>query len=182
MQRKFITNLVLLILLNVLVKPFWIFGIDRTVQNVVGAESYGFYFSLINFSFLLNIILDLGITNYNNRNISQNEQLLTKHLSSIIILRLLLALVYFAISFIVALIIGYDANQMQMLLILVFNQFVLSFILSLLSSFVWPVNHSSRARCENRNISPVSYGAVFGAAANTAICGISTCAAFVSVS
>jgi len=47
MKRKFITNLALVIFLNLLVKPFWIFGIDRTVQNVVGAESYGLYFSLL---------------------------------------------------------------------------------------------------------------------------------------
>jgi len=48
MQRKFITNLGLLILLNLLIKPFWVFGIDRTVQNIVGAEDFGFYFTIFN--------------------------------------------------------------------------------------------------------------------------------------
>ena len=41
MQKKFFTNLTLLILLNLLVKPFAIFGIDLTIQNRVGAENYG---------------------------------------------------------------------------------------------------------------------------------------------
>ncbi len=35
MQKKFITNLALLLLLNLLIRPFWILGIDRAVQNAV---------------------------------------------------------------------------------------------------------------------------------------------------
>src|SRR5690606_8026325 len=83
MQRKFITNLALLLLLNLLIKPFWIFGIDRTVQNMLGAEVYGKYYALLNFSFLLNILLDAGITNFNNKNISQHQHLVSKHFAGI---------------------------------------------------------------------------------------------------
>ena len=68
MQKKFVTNLGFLLLLNLLIKPFWLLGIDRAVQNTVGAESYGLYAALFNVSFLFNILLDVGITNYNNRN------------------------------------------------------------------------------------------------------------------
>ncbi len=75
MQKKFLTNLGLLLFLNLLIKPFWVLGIDRSVQNAVGAEDFGFYFSILNFSFLFNILLDLGITNFNNRNIAQNSHL-----------------------------------------------------------------------------------------------------------
>jgi len=134
LKRKFITNLSLLLVLNLLVKPFWIFGIDRTVQNVVGTEEYGFYFSLFNFSLLLNILLDFGITNYNNRNIAMHNQLLSKHLSNVVALKLLLAIVYAFVCFIVALIIGYEARQLYILLFLVFNQFLLSLILYLRSN------------------------------------------------
>ena len=56
MKRKFVTNLILLLFLNLLVKPFWILGIDRTVQNLVGDESYGLYFALFNFSLILKLI------------------------------------------------------------------------------------------------------------------------------
>src|SRR6056297_3407599 len=125
----FITNLALVFALNLLIKPFWIFGIDRTIQNMVGAAEYGFYFSLLNFSFLLNILLDLGINNYNNRNIAQNNQLLSKSLSSIIGLRLLLAVGYFVISFSIAGVIGYEWRQLKVLLFLLLNQFLASFIL-----------------------------------------------------
>lgn len=134
MRRKFFTNLSLLIFLNILIKPFWIFGIDRTVQNLVGAEEYGLYFSLFNFSLLLNILLDLGITNYNNRNIAQNNQLLSKSLSNIVGLRFILAIVYAVATIIAALFVGYESRQFQILLFLILNQFIASFILYLRSN------------------------------------------------
>lgn len=134
MKRKFITNLILLLSLNLLIKPFWIFGIDRTVQNLVGDESYGLYFALFNFSMLLNIFLDIGITNFNNRNIAQHSFLLPKHLSNIVGLKLLLAIVYAVFSLGIALIIGYNRIQFHLLFLLIFNQFLISFTLYLRSN------------------------------------------------
>lgn len=129
MQRKFITNLGFLLLLNILIKPFWLFGIDRAVQNATGAEAYGHYYALFNFSLLLNILLDLGITNFNNRNISMNRQLLQKHISGIIVLRMALAFFYIGISMIAAFFVGYQAEEISMLLILLLNQVLISGIL-----------------------------------------------------
>lgn len=134
MQGKFVKNLALLLLLNLLIKPFWILGIDRTVQNTVGADEYGFYFAVFNFSFLFNILLDFGITNFNNRNIAQNNHLLTKHLSNILVLKLLLFFVYLVVTFGSALFIQYSQEQLKLLYFLAFNQFLLSFILYLRSN------------------------------------------------
>ena len=117
-----------------LIKPFWIFGIDRTVQNMVGDESYGFYFALFNFSMILNILLDVGITNFNNRNISRYNFLLPKHLSNIVGLKLVLAIVYAIFSLIIAGIIGYSKVQFHLLFFLIFNQFLVSFTLYLRSN------------------------------------------------
>jgi O-antigen/teichoic acid export membrane protein len=129
MQRKFLTNLGLLLFLNLLVKPFWIFGIDRTVQNTVGPTEFGFYFVVFNFSFLFNILLDLGITNFNNRNIAQNNHLLNKHFSRIITMKILLGILYFMITFCVALILGYSGARLKLLGLLGFNQFLISLVL-----------------------------------------------------
>ena len=134
MQKKFLVNLALLLFLNLLVKPFWVLGIDRSVQNAVGAADYGFYFSILNFSFLFNILLDFGITNFNNRNIAQNNHLLNKHFSSILMLKLLLLGVYLLVTLSVGLVIGYDSAQFKMLSWVTFNQFLLSFILYLRSN------------------------------------------------
>jgi len=134
LKRKFVTNLILLLFLNLLIKPFWLFGIDRTVQNLVGDESFGLYFALFNFSMVLNIFLDVGITNYNNRNIAQHNFLLPKHLSNIVGLKLVLAVVYAVFSLTIASIIGYDKVQIHLLLFLIFNQFLISFTLYLRSN------------------------------------------------
>jgi len=128
MHKKFLTNLGLILLLNLLIKPIYVFGIDKAIQNQVGTASYGIYFAVFNFSFLLTIILDFGITNFNNKNIAQNNHLLTKHFSSLFTLKLMLAAVYIIIVMITGFIIGYDNRLMKLLLIQGFNMFLLFFI------------------------------------------------------
>ena len=128
MQKKFIINLALLLLLNVLIKPFWLFGIDRTVQNSVSQEDFGIYFTLFNFSMLFNILLDVGITNFNNKNIAQYKQLLTKYLSGIVAFKFVLAAVYFIVTFVVGYLSGYNSDRFYMLIFLTINQFLISFV------------------------------------------------------
>jgi len=134
LKKKFITNLALLLLLNLLIKPFWMFGIDRTVQNTVGAEDYGFYFSLFSLSILLNIILDLGINNFNNRSIARDHSIFQKQLTGIIPLKFLLAVVYAIVVISAGLILNYTGKQFKFLGILILNQFLLSFITYLRSN------------------------------------------------
>ncbi len=99
------------------------------MQNRVGEEMYGFYFSLFNFAFILNILLDAGITNYNNRAISRDHTLLNPNLASIVPVKFLLSILYAIVVFGAGLIIGYSSIQFKLLVILVFNQFLSSFIL-----------------------------------------------------
>lgn len=129
MKRKFFANLSLVLFLNLLIKPIWIFGIDRVVQNLVGPADYGFYFSLINFSLLFNIFLDLGLTNFNSRNIAQNQQLLEKHMANIVGVKWVLSVVYVLLSIVSGLVIGYSAKQIWMLGFLLINQVFISFTL-----------------------------------------------------
>lgn len=121
MQKKFLTNLGFLVLVNLLIKPFYILGIDAEVQNAVGAEDYGMYFAIFNFSFLFNIINDLGITNWNNRNIAQHRQLLEKHFPRILGLRMMLLVLYLVVTIAAGLLVGYDSMQVKMLAFLTFN-------------------------------------------------------------
>ena len=134
MRRKFITNLILIVFLNLLIKPFWVLGIDRGVYNVVGPNEYGFYFTILNFAFLFQILLDWGTSNFNNRNIAQNNHLLSKHFSSIIILRFLFGLVFMATIMSVGYFIGYNNRQLYLLSIIGINQFLLALILYLRSN------------------------------------------------
>lgn len=133
-QRDFVFNIAILIFLNLLVKPFWILGVDVAVQNRVGAAAYGLYFAIFNFTYLFNVVLDMGITNFNNRNIARHSQLLSKHLSGIIVLKLLLGVVYLFVTFGVAFLIGYDTLHFKLLFWMAINQFLNAFILYLRSN------------------------------------------------
>ncbi len=66
-QQSFFRSLLLLVFLNLVIKPVWIFAIDRSVQNITGFAAYGQYFSLYNLCIILNFLLDLGISVYVNR-------------------------------------------------------------------------------------------------------------------
>lgn len=134
MQRTFVTNLLLLLVLNLLVKPFYIFGIDAEVQVRAGTAAYGGYAALLSLTFLLNILLDLGITNWNTRNIAQHTHLMRKHLSGIVGARTLLAMLYAVAIFLVAWVLGYRGGQLRLLGILVLNQVLVATILYLRSN------------------------------------------------
>src|SRR6056297_671731 len=134
MKKKFLSNLLLLVLLNILIKPFWFFGIEVAVQNRVGEEMYGLYFSLFNFAFILNILLDIGITNFNNRAVAREHDLLRTNLARIVPLKFLLSILYGIIVFGTGALIGYSTVQFKLLFILVINQFLSSFILYMRSN------------------------------------------------
>jgi O-antigen/teichoic acid export membrane protein len=134
LKRKFFTNLILLLTVNVLVKPFWLFGIDRTVQVVTGTDAYGLYYSLLSLSLTLNVLLDMGITNYNNRNIARYTHLLPKHMGNILGIKFTLAIAYAIICLGMGFIIGYNKIQFHLLFFLIFNQFLLQLILYLRSN------------------------------------------------
>lgn len=129
MNNRFLKNIIFLLFVNLLVKPFWILGVDRTVQNLVGDATYGTYLAIFNFSYLFYIILDIGLTNFNSKNIAQNNQLLTKHFVGISQAKIFLSVIYFIIIFFIGLMIGYNAEQLKLLTIVGFNQVLLSFIL-----------------------------------------------------
>ncbi|NNK80626.1 MAG: oligosaccharide flippase family protein, partial [Flavobacteriales bacterium] len=134
MQKTFLTNLGFLLLVNLLIKPFYILGIDAEVQNVVGAEDYGNYFAILNFTFLFNILNDLGITNFNNRNIAQHKEKLEAHFPRIIVLRFFLLLVYGVVTFFSGLFVGYSKWQLTLLAFLALNQGLIASIYFLRSN------------------------------------------------
>lgn len=132
--RKFFANISLLISLNIIVKAFWVLGIDRTVQNVVGAGEYGLYFSLFSFSVIFNILLDFGITSYNNRRISGTPSALAELMGNVFLIRGGFAIIYAMVTLTAAFLVGYDQRRFHLLLVLMGNQFLVSFILYLRSN------------------------------------------------
>lgn len=135
MRFKFFSHLVLMIGLNLLIKPIAIFGIDAQVQNIVGPAEYGLYFSLLNFTYLFNIILDLGITNFNIKNLAQHPHLAKQYLGKIIPIRVLLFFIYVVLVYLIAKGLNYSEKQFSILWVLVFNQFLISSIFYIRSYF-----------------------------------------------
>jgi O-antigen/teichoic acid export membrane protein len=129
MKKEFLFNLVLLVGINLLIKPFYAFGIDLQVQNRVGLEAYGLYFALFNFSFLFQIVTDLGIQQYNSRLISQNQALAGKYLPHFLSLKACLSILFFVISILAAALLGYaDSTHFPLLLALLLNQIFITLI------------------------------------------------------
>ncbi|MCG8326945.1 MAG: oligosaccharide flippase family protein [Chitinophagales bacterium] len=131
MKREFIINILFLLAVNLLIKPFYLFGIDRGVQNTVPPEDYGLYFALFNFTFLFQIVTDFGIQNFNNRNLSQHRQLLDKYLPNMLMLKGLLAISYLILVLATAWLAGYQASYYYLLFVIAINQVLSSLLLYL---------------------------------------------------
>ena len=107
MKREFTINIILLLLINFLIKPVYIFGIDARVQNLVGTESYGTYFAYFNFVFLFQFINDPGLQTWNAQYVPQNRKNIDFHFSNLLHTKFLLATVFLLVSILAAVIAGY---------------------------------------------------------------------------
>lgn len=132
MQKKFYSAVFLLLFLNLLIKPVWIFAIDRQVQNTVGQIEYGNFFALLNLSIIVNFLLDPGLTSYYNRHISRDPAQLKNDFPAIAQMKLALGLLY-AVC-LVALGVLTRVATWQLLLLLGINQFLFSFFIYVRSS------------------------------------------------
>jgi O-antigen/teichoic acid export membrane protein len=90
----FFKGLSWLIILNLLVKPVWIFFIDRQVQNIVGHEEYGRYFAVLNLSYVLFFLADAGLSNMLNQRIANGARL---NLQQLLRIKYLLLSIYFIV-------------------------------------------------------------------------------------
>jgi len=132
-NREFLLNLAFLLLINLLVKPVFIFGVDLAVQNRTGAD-YGLYFALFNLTYIFQIVNDFGLQGFNNRHISRHPQLLPKYFPNLLAIKFLLSGLYVVLSLLVALSWGYGQRALGLLAVLLINQALVQFILFLRSN------------------------------------------------
>jgi O-antigen/teichoic acid export membrane protein len=128
-RKIFLSNLLLLIGINLLIKPFYLLVIEAQVQERTGPSNFGIYFALLNISYILNILPDLGITNWNNRHIAQLGQVFRNDLLHLLRLRAILAAVYLAVCLVFALTLHYNNQEITILLVLAINQILATGIL-----------------------------------------------------
>ncbi|MFN2438296.1 MAG: polysaccharide biosynthesis C-terminal domain-containing protein [Chitinophagaceae bacterium] len=108
----FVKGLSWLVALNIIVKPLWIFGIDRQLQNTVGPETYGSYFSILSLSIVLSFIMDVGITNRLNRQLASG---FAADIKKMFWLKCLLSLFYLIIIYAVCLFSGIEKTEIVLL-------------------------------------------------------------------
>ena len=126
MNREFLINAFFLVLVNLLIKPFYVFGIERVIQDRVGAETYGLYATLFSFAFLFYMVNDFGISHFNNRTIAQNPQLAGKYLPNILVLKGLLSAMFLAVVFLAALLRGFEVEVFYLLFFVALNHVLIS--------------------------------------------------------
>lgn len=129
MRRYFVQNILFLILVNLLIKPFWILGIDAKVQVIFGNEVYGNYYALVNLAIIFNIILDLGLQSYSNRTVANAQNTFSRLFPNIMATKLVLSVIYLSVIMLVAVFLKYTTAATQLLfwvgLIQVLNSFYL---------------------------------------------------------
>lgn len=127
MIKKYIGDLAVVQLLNLLVKPLWIFAIDSTVQNKLPKEEYGAYFTFLSFTFLFTVFLDFGLTSFNTISLSENKERLQNRFHRLLSLKVLLAAVYLCVVLLFGGLLGYFSLSFKLLLTVTLIQICSSF-------------------------------------------------------
>lgn len=130
---QFYSNLAFLVFVNLLVKPLYVFGIDRKVQVALaesdGGGSYGLYFALFNFSYLFYMLLDLGLTDFNRRAVAREPERVGEFLPNFLVAKAMLGGLYLCLLFLGAWAVGYGPAAFQLLVPLAVMQLFLSLLL-----------------------------------------------------
>lgn len=130
MSKKFASQVVVLVLVNLIIKLIWIFGVERGVQIEVGFAEYGLYYSLFNFTFILSAISDPGLSNYLIRSLS-TYKVNTNHYYSLFFLKLFLSFAFFLMALSLGYLMGYRDDYFELLLLLSVYHFLWSFLIYL---------------------------------------------------
>ncbi len=134
MKKLFLSNIFLILALNLIAKPLYVFGIDVQVQNIVGPESYGIYFALFNFCYLFQILLDPGLQNLNTQSLSGDKTLFQKQFPQILFTKTILAIGFFLLILLFAFLIGYPKEYYYYIILIIVLQVLISFLLFLRSN------------------------------------------------
>ena len=108
MKKNFSANLLFLLVLNLLIKPVYVFGIEVGIQNEVGPSEYGLYYAMFNFTFLFNVLLDMGINNFQKIKVAEDSDAGMKNMATLLPLKLGLAVLYMGVTVTVAFLFGFE--------------------------------------------------------------------------
>jgi O-antigen/teichoic acid export membrane protein len=122
MQKLFIRGLGITLLLNLLVKPATIFLVDIKMQNELGSDSYGIFQTMLNFTFLFSMFLDMGMTNFMTRMIAQHPHMIHKYSNRLFTFRLVLIAVYTVWTVSLFFLLNFNTSWLWVLFALIIHQ------------------------------------------------------------
>lgn len=131
LHRDFQGNILLVLLLNAIIKPLYLLGIDRGVQNVIPPEEYGVYFTLFNLSFIYQIIADVGLQAWLTRTCAQHHSEARMLYPYFLSLKAVLSLLYLILTSLTAFILGFGSEYPLFLALILLLQLSNSFLLFL---------------------------------------------------
>ena len=123
-RQSFLFNTLFALIVNFIIKPVWVFGIDRSVQNQIGSEEYGLYFAIFNYIYIFQILLDFGLQNFNQTEIASDNSKFRQLFPGMLSTKLVLTIAYVVLTVIVGVLLGYSDEKYFGWLIV--NQIILS--------------------------------------------------------
>lgn len=92
--RQYFQNVSFLFIINLLIKPIWVFGIERKFQLWLGQDAYGMYFSFLSLMYIIHVTLDLGLHSYSVKLISEKGSDYKSYISELWMSKLILVLLF----------------------------------------------------------------------------------------
>lgn len=132
MKREFTINIILLLIINFLIKPLYIFGVDARIQNLIGIDAYGMYFYYFNFVFLFQFINDPGILNWNAQYVPKNRDSISQHIPNLISVKGFLGFIFLITVTVIAYI--FDYQDIHLIVFLAINTILSTFFIILRNS------------------------------------------------
>lgn len=124
-MNSFVITLLLSILVNLLIKPAWVFT-ENKIQDELGHEKIGLYAALFSFSSIFLVLSDLGISQWIVKEFSGKKDPLNQQSGKIWGSKALLSFLFFIICLIIAFLLNYSSEEIQWLFWIIIYQIFIS--------------------------------------------------------
>ncbi|MBL7774076.1 MAG: polysaccharide biosynthesis C-terminal domain-containing protein [Chitinophagaceae bacterium] len=134
LKRYFLSNILFVLFANLLIKPIWMFGVDRNVQLLLGHDVYGSYTAVLGLCVVFAIMLDMGVTNYNNLMVAGDKHRIHESLPNMLLVKIILSILYVIVLSILAWVLQYSWDLIKLLWLVCCAQILASLVVYLRSN------------------------------------------------
>ncbi|HVD99357.1 MAG TPA: oligosaccharide flippase family protein [Cytophagaceae bacterium] len=132
--RKLFGNISFVVLLNVLIKPVWLF-LENDVQNKIHHKDFGLYAALFSLGYIFASLTDIGLNQYVTKKLASEPSRMREVFSNIFALKLIMLIVYPLLMSVVGWLMGYNGREIYLLVVLCFAQALVQLIFFFRANF-----------------------------------------------